>query len=132
MKTISKQAIPELRYHVNAYKFLFQALRYTQEQLNRTVSSNPDDEDAHITGQELLAGIRGYALEQFGLLAIPVLRQWGITCTDDFGRMVFELIERGEMRKTERDQLSDFFDVYDFEQALDRSYHIDTRKAFRS
>lgn len=134
MTTISKQqqAVPRLRYHVNAYKFLFQSLRYTQEQLNRPVSGNPDDEDAHITGPELLAGIRGQALEQFGLLATAVFRHWGVTSTDDFGRMVFELIERGEMRKTERDQLSDFFDVYEFEEALDRSYHIDTRKAFRA
>lgn len=132
MTTISKRPVQQLRYHVNAYKFLFQALRYTQEQLNRPTSGNADDEDAHITGPELLAGIRGLALEQFGLMATAVLRHWGVAGTDDFGRMVFELIERGEMRKTERDQLSDFFDVYDFEEALDRSYHIDTRKAFRN
>jgi uncharacterized repeat protein (TIGR04138 family) len=75
--------------------------------------------------------MRELALEQFGLLARVVLRQWGIESTDDVGRMVFELIERGEMRKTPRDRLSDFFDVYDFDEVFDRLYRIDTRHAFR-
>ena len=104
MTTTSQTATPRLRYHQNAYKFVFQALRYTQEHLRRNVSGGPDDEEAHISGQELLAGIRALALEQFGLLATTVFRQWGVTTTNDFGHIVWELIERGEMRKTDRDQ----------------------------
>ena len=53
-------------------------------------------------------------------LAEMTSHHWGVRATDDFGRIVFELIERGEMRKTDRDQLSDFFAVYDFAEALDR------------
>lgn len=109
---------------------MFSSLRRVQQQLGRSQAHGPDDERAHISGPELLEGIRELAIEQFGLLARTVLHCWGIHSTDDFGRMVFELIERGEMRKTDADQLTDFFDVYDFEDAFDRQYQIDVSHAF--
>ena len=133
MTITRKSTTRRLRYHHNAYQFVFAALRHTQQRLGRmAVSHGPDEEDAHISGQELLAGIREFALEQFGLMTISVFRQWGIESTDDFGRIVFELVERGEMRKTERDRLSDFSDVYDFAEVFDRRYRIDTGHAFEA
>lgn len=133
MTTTQKQAAWRLRYHQNAYQFVFHALRYTQERLQRIPHGRAadDEQDAHISGPELLDGIRQLALEQFGLMTKSVFRNWGICTTEDFGRIVFELVERGEMRKTERDRLSDFFDVYDFDEVFDRNYRIDTSKAFR-
>jgi len=85
---------------------------------------------AHITGPELLEGIREFALEEFGLMARTVFHCWSIHTTEDFGRVVFDLIERREMSKTDGDQLSDFIDVYDFEEALDNQYRIDVSRAF--
>ena len=119
------------RYHQNAYRFVFEALRYTQTAMGREIISESDEEEAHISGQDLLYGIRDLALQQCGLLTATVFRHWGIRETADFGRIVFELIERGEMRKTDRDQLSDFIDVYDFSEVFDRDYSIDTREAFK-
>jgi len=128
--TTTTRALPrETRYHPNSYQFVYQALRFTQQSLNRPVSGT-EREDAHISGPELLEGIRAFALSQFGLLTQTVFRKWGIRGTDDFGRIVFELIERGEMSKTDRDQLSDFFGVYDFEDVFDREYRVDVSKAF--
>lgn len=150
MSTLERSPAPRLRFPRNAYAFLFQALRYTQQKLNKLpVADATDDDDdaddesaeqeaariqeeAHLTGQELLYGIRDYAREQFGWLAQTVFHVWGIHSTDDFGRMVFELVDRGEMRKTDTDQLSDFFDVYDFEEVFNRQYQLDIRKAFRN
>ncbi len=86
--------------------------------------------DAHISGVELLEGIRAFALTQFGLMTCTVFRRWGIRSTDDFGNIVFELIERGEMSKTDRDQLSDFFEVYDFADVFDRDYQVEVQRAF--
>lgn len=129
MSTTQKAPLAQLRFHPNAYRFMFAALRRTQQKLGRSQAHGPDDERAHITGPELLEGIRLFALEQFGLMAKTVFHCWGIHGTDDFGRMVFELIERGEMRKTDGDQLSDFFDVYDFEEALGGEYQIDVSDA---
>jgi len=130
MKTTQQSSLPRLRYHPNAERFLFAALRRTQQNLGRTRWHGPGDEQAHITGPELLEGIRDCALEQFGLLARTVFHCWSVHTTGDFGRMVFDLIERGEMRKTDSDQLSDFADVYDFEEALDNQYRIDVSQAF--
>jgi uncharacterized repeat protein (TIGR04138 family) len=106
-------------------------LHFTQERLSRPQASGPDDESAHITGQELTAGFRDYASRSFGMLAATVLRSWGIRTTEDIGRIVFELIDRGEMKKTERDQLSDFSHLYDFDEAFVEDYVIDVQKAFR-
>lgn len=126
--SVSKQT--RLKYHRDADRFIFEALQFTQEKLKR-ISRGASEDDAHISGQELMEGVRELALKKFGLLAITVFHHWGVRSTDDFGRIVFEAIERGEMRKTDRDQLSDFFAVYDFAEALDRQYVIPVQDAFR-
>ena len=122
-------------YHPNAYHFVYQALRFTQHRLQRALpegvaDDDPRVEDAHLSGSELLEGIRDFALDQFGLLTRTVFRRWGIRTTDDFGYIVFELVERGEMSKTDRDQLSDFFDVYDFSEVFDRDYRMNVSQVF--
>ncbi|MCH2210670.1 MAG: hypothetical protein MK110_05175 [Fuerstiella sp.] len=115
-------------YHVNAYQFVFAALQYAQEKLGRDRGT---PQAGHISGEELLDGVREMALRHFGLMAKTVLAAWGITTTEDFGRIVFELIESGRMRKTEDDRLEDFVDVYDFGEAFENEYEIDTSVAFR-
>ena len=131
MSVTSRSRTPRLRYHPDAERFLFEALHFTQEKLGRPQPRDPDDDAAHITGAELLEGVREFSLRQFGLLARTVFDHWGVRSTEDFGRIVFELVDRGEMRKTERDSLADFCDVYEFDQALDHDYRIDTSQAFR-
>ena len=131
MKVSSRSAAPRLRFHQDAYRFVFDSLQFAQHKLKRPRPRDPDDQHAHITGQELCNGIRELAVKRFGLLARTVFAYWGVTSTTDFGRIVFELIERGEMRKTDRDTLDDFMDVYAFEDAFDRAYAIDTSPAFR-
>jgi len=130
MNTTSKSTLPRSKYHRNAYDFVFDSLRHAQQRYDLVDEGQSDDEEHHISGQDLLDGIRELAIEQFGMLAITVFRRWGVHSTADFGRIVFELIEHGRMRKTERDQLSDFFDVYDFEEVFDHDYEVDTRHAF--
>ena len=127
-------------FHPDAYEFLKVALRYTVHHTPRMTGSEgkqpprPEpgmpDKSQHVSGQELLEGIRRYALDQFGLMTMRVFDYWGIGNTEDWGRMVFELIDRGEMYKTEHDQLSDFAEVYAFERAFDLDYEIDTSPAF--
>ncbi|HUG93131.1 MAG TPA: Minf_1886 family protein [Planctomycetaceae bacterium] len=128
MTTTSQTERPRLKFPSAAYQFMWQALQYTQKRLRRPAPQDPDDQDAHISGRELLEGIRLFAREQFGLLAIAVFRQWGVHTTEDFGRIVFEMVERGEMSKTDRDRLSDFCDVYEFDEVFDRDYRVETRR----
>lgn len=129
MTTTSSRSL-RLKYHPDAYRFVFEALQFAQERLKRT-AQDAEDESAHISGPELLEGVRELGLKKYGMLSRTVFGHWGVKATDDFGKIVFELIDRGEMRKTDRDQLTDFFEVYDFEQALVRDYHIDTNIAFK-
>jgi uncharacterized repeat protein (TIGR04138 family) len=84
----------------------------------------PVDKRHHISGQELLQGVRDLALREFGLMASTVFRQWGIQRTDDFGEMVFNLVEAGLMSKTDEDTRADFHAVYDLDQALIQNYRI--------
>lgn len=123
---------PRLKYAPQAYLFISEALRVAQDELGRISSGEPDDDSAHISGPELLEGVRILGLKQFGMMAPVVFRSWGVMSTDDFGRIVFELIERGDMRKTDRDQLTDFFGIYDFADAFQRNYQIDVSRAFKS
>lgn len=120
-----------LSFHPQAYVFLSEALKTAQEVAGRHLAGDPIDETHHISGQQLLEGVRVLGLRQYGPMAPVVFRHWGLQSTDDFGRIVFEMIERGEMRKSERDQLSDFHAVYTFEAAFSESYRIDVSKAFR-
>ena len=57
-------------------------------------------------------------------MATLVLRSWNITTTLDFGRIVFDLIQHDFMQKQPHDRLADFDGVYDFEEALTRSFRI--------
>ncbi len=76
-------------------------------------------------------GLKEFASRTFGMLAGTVLRSWGIRTTDDVGRIVFELIDRGEMRKTERDNLSDFAHLYDFREAFVEDYVIEIPSTYK-
>jgi len=115
------------RYVYEAYAFVFEALRYTQAMLHRLPTEGLGGEPAahhHVSGKELLEGIRCYALRQFGLMARTVFHLWGIDRTDDFGEIIFNLVEANLMTRTEGDQRRDFHAVYDLDQALVEGYRI--------
>jgi uncharacterized repeat protein (TIGR04138 family) len=97
------------RYHVNAYRFVYEALDYTVKQL---------DKKRHISGRELLEGIKNLAIEQFGGLACMVLGIWGVSKTADFGNIVFNLVEADLMSRSEDDTREDFDGVYDFREVF--------------
>ena len=101
------------RYRPEAYAFLMQALSFTVSRL---------EAPRHVTGRELLLGIRDLALQQYGPMAKPVFDHWGVRETLDFGRMVFQLVDAGLLGRTETDRLEDFDRQYDFEDALVRDY----------
>jgi uncharacterized repeat protein (TIGR04138 family) len=103
------------RYDPEAYNFLYEALDYT---LKHVVAPRGRSSQ-HVTGQELLEGVRRYSIDQFGCLARPVLASWGIHRTDDFGEMVFNLVTQDLMGKQESDSKDDFHQVYDFEEVFD-------------
>ena len=108
------------RYHLDGYLFVREALDHTQQRFNR---SNPEPDPAqHITGQQLLQGLREYALQQFGPMALTVLEEWGIRRGEDVGEIVWNMIEGGLLTKTESDRKEDFRGGYDFKEAFSAPY----------
>ncbi len=105
------------RFDRKAYNFVRQALDNTVKELKR---KNPDrtGKSQHVTGAELLQGIRTYALDQYGPLTKTVLNKWGVGRCTDFGDIVFNLIEYNVFSKTENDRREDFTDLYDFDEAF--------------
>jgi uncharacterized repeat protein (TIGR04138 family) len=106
------------RYHRDAYAFVREALDFTQ----KIVSKDATRKSNHVSGQELLEGIRQFALVQFGPMTITVLEEWGISNCVDFGNLVFNLVETGFLGKTETDSRADFLGGYDFEDAFRKPF----------
>jgi uncharacterized repeat protein (TIGR04138 family) len=71
-----------------------------------------------VTGRELLSGIRTYALAQFGPMAMTVLDEWGVTRCEDFGEIVFNMVDAGLLSKTDSDSREDFQGGYSFDEAF--------------
>ncbi|MGF1448812.1 MAG: Minf_1886 family protein [Opitutales bacterium] len=105
----------DARFAPGAYHFVRQALDYT---LKRPERQNADGTSKHVSGQELLDGIREYALDQFGPLSLIVLEDWGVRRCEDFGEIVFNLVDFGVLGKTENDRREDFAGAYTFADAF--------------
>lgn len=105
------------RFDRKAYTFVRQALDHTVKEMKKRAPERTA-RSQHVTGPELLTGVRDYALDQFGPLAKTVLNRWGITRCRDIGDIVFNLIEYNVFSKTENDRREDFADIYDFDEAF--------------
>ncbi len=123
----------DTRYPFEAYEFVFNALGHTQRLRETHPPARPgkrpaaSSEQHHVSGPELLEGVRDLALREFGLLARTVFRLWGINTTDDIGEIVFNLIDAELMSRTDEDRRSDFHNVYDMDRALTEGYEISAR-----
>ena len=110
-----------------AYLFVFRALQEVQDRLSAGQAgphpaARSDRLGRHVTAAELCEGLRALAAAEFGGLARTVLRQWGLRGTEDVGRVVFELVERGELCKCDGDRPEDFAGLFDFDAAFDRAF----------
>lgn len=115
------------RFDKRAYHFVRAGLDYAVKELKK---SNPERarRSQHVTGPELLHGLRAYALEQFGPLARTVLADWGVNRCSDFGDIVFQLIEYQVLSKTDDDRREDFAEVYDFDEAFVKPFEPSQRR----
>ena len=112
------------RYGKGAYYFVRQALDHTLNHVKQQQSSN----NPHVTGKELLEGIREYALDQYGPMAKTLLDAWNIKCCRDFGDIVFHLVEAGVLGKTDNDSPEDFAEGYNFKEAFESPFLPPSRK----
>ena len=107
------------RYHRDAYYFVREGLDFTQQKLTKAAGAK---EPRHVSGRELMDGMRRYALVNYGPMAKTLLNEWGVTSTEDFGEIVFNLVENNLLAKTEEDSREDFGNGFDFDEAFIEPY----------
>ncbi len=105
------------RFDRKAYDFVRLGLDHTVKELKKKDSARAE-RSRHVSGPELLEGLRVYALDQYGPLAKTVLNTWGVQRCQHFGDIVFNLIEYNVFSKTESDRREDFSDIFDFDEAF--------------
>src|SRR5665213_238956 len=108
----------DARFAREAYIFVREALDYSQ----KVISRENRGQVRHITGQELLDGIRQFALQQFGPMTVTVFEEWGIKNCRDFGDIVFNMVEISLLAKTDKDSRDDFQNGYDFTDAFRKPF----------
>jgi uncharacterized repeat protein (TIGR04138 family) len=113
-KALDEVCAKDSRYARDAYLFLREALDHTR----KIVAKDGRGRRRHVSGQELLDGIREFALAQFGPMSITVLHEWGVRTGADFGEIVFNLIDAGWLAKTKEDSRADFEGGYNFDEAF--------------
>lgn len=97
------------RYKADSYEFIMEAVRFSQVKFAKA---------GHVSGKELLEGVRDLAVKKFGPMTRSVFQHWGISTTEDFGNIVFNMIDNKLLQKTESDCLDDFKNVYSFDEAF--------------
>jgi len=113
----------DARYYPEAYEFVMEALSYSQSKFKKS---------KHISGEELLAGIKALLLRKFGPMTMTVLKHWGIKATDDFGNIVFNLVESKVLAKDTHDHYDSFKNAYDFDEVFNKGYRKQLAKRLKT
>ncbi|MGA3181118.1 MAG: Minf_1886 family protein [Verrucomicrobiota bacterium] len=116
-QSVKKIVAADPRFDSEAYFFVREALDYTRRHSGRQKNAARD-----VGSHELLEGLRSYALETYGPMAITVLAEWGVGSCEDFGEIVFNLIAHNFERKSEGDRREDFQGGYTFEEAFRKPF----------
>lgn len=105
------------RFERDAYLFVRDALEFTTKQLKKKAQPSSPSE-CHVSSQQLLEGIRQYALQQYGPMVLTVFDHWRLRSCEDIGTIVFNLIEAREFGKSEHDTIEDFRRGFSFDEAF--------------
>ena len=108
------------RYPLDAYNFVNMAVSIVSREIMAKRKSSSTTR--HISGLQLLNGMRQLLLARYGCMAIDVLANWNIHCTDDIGDIVFNLAEVGILGTSENDSKEDFHNRFSFHSAFVAPY----------
>jgi uncharacterized repeat protein (TIGR04138 family) len=101
----------------NHAQYSREAFRFVRDGVQHAVQSHPGH-SRHVTAHELLEALRSLATERYGTDARETLARWGITRCEDFGEIVFTLIDQGLFGRRAEDRKEDFEHGYDFATAF--------------
>lgn len=124
----------ETKYPLDAFHFVQRGLEFTVRRTHgelpapassaKPAEPPPEPGTRHVTGQALCQGLRDFAIQEYGLLARTVLRRWHINSCEDFGKIVFAMVDARLMNKTDEDSIRDFVGVFDFNEAFAPSVQL--------
>ncbi|MBE6383407.1 MAG: hypothetical protein E7049_10430 [Lentisphaerae bacterium] len=103
------------RYAPNAYALLMDAFCYLCD----------NAKGRHVKGEDILAEFRERALDLYGPMTFCVLTEWGVTCCEDIGEMMFNLTDSGRVKKNDDDTPEAFAGGYDFKETFLGPYTVD-------
>ncbi len=112
-------------YPVGAFLFVQRGLDFTvrrthgESTARAALIDTEEHSSRHVSGQQLCIGLRDFARREYGLLARGVLARWRIHQSEDFGWIVFAMVDAELMHKTQEDTIEDFVDVFSFDKAFD-------------
>jgi uncharacterized repeat protein (TIGR04138 family) len=112
-------ALEDGRYSPEAFRFLFESL---ETAVRLAGKENVEGPDRHVTGQEVLVGLRELAQRSFGPLAAQVWRSWNVHTSMDWGRIVFLLVDNGLLNRRDSDTVEDFREGFDFDEVFVAGY----------
>lgn len=104
-------------YPIEAIGFVQAGLAHTASLVHANRAAMTP-EDHHVSGQQLCLGLLDFALSRYGVAAPMVMERWNIRRTDDFGRIVYALIDAGLMNKNPSDRIEHFQGVFDFAEVF--------------
>ncbi|MFT6362727.1 MAG: putative repeat protein (TIGR04138 family), partial [Planctomycetota bacterium] len=114
-------AVRDGRFSVEAFRFLYESL---EEALHLAGKDGADGLERHLTGQEVLVGMRSIAGRMFGPMAAQVWRSWGVHESMDWGRIVFLLVDEELLSRREEDSIEDFREGFDFDAVFVENYSV--------
>lgn len=101
------------RYKPDAYVFVMDALSFAQRKFKT---------DRNVSGSQLLEAIKEFLIQLYGPLAVTVLHHWGVRSNEDFGHIVYNLVDSRIFSKTEDDKFEHFLDQSDLETVFQEDY----------
>jgi uncharacterized repeat protein (TIGR04138 family) len=116
---VEKIIVKDPRYGAGAYEFVMEGLAFAQKKFKRA---------RHVTGGELLEALKDLSVRDFGPLAGTVLDHWGVHTTEDFGHIVFNMVEHQLLAKQDEDTFEAFKNGFDFREVLAKGYHRQLKK----
>ncbi len=105
-------------YPSEAYHFIRNGLDFTVKRLHSDAAGPP----RHVSGRQLAEGLRDYALQEFGPMASFTLASWNLRSTEDFGVIVYKLIDAGLLAQSPDDSIEDFSSLFSLAAALAEPY----------
>lgn len=107
----------EMGVPLEALQFVYDALQFAPQY----AGEEPDDIDArmrHCSAAEFCEGFLLFAKDTFGRSDyVAILKAWSMSTSEEVGRIVYELVERGLLERQEGDKPSDFDGRFNLDQA---------------